>query len=223
MYICAEASLTILKLISDLGGENVPFLIHSLLSHKQQRSSVSTHVRWLERQLAELEKQCTQDLKRQREAIKYGCQPVGSFLGRAFILQPIWNLDAAINELPNDGERLHCPLPPVPDMDYPHEGHDSIAVKILLHFANYIFHLFSTKGGRSPPVEMSGSLSRSQLAAIHYVKEFIQSRYNCWVVSLLLSLSLSLSLPLPLPLPLCLYCSIAPISILHFTFVWYFT
>ena len=180
MYICAEASLTILKLISDLGGENVPFLIHSLLSHdKQQQSSVSTHIRWLERQLAELEKLCTKDLKRRREAIKDGHQPVGSFLCRAFILQPIWNLDAAINELPNDGERLHCPLPPVPDMDYPDEGHDSIAVKILLHFANYIFHLFSTKGGRSPPVEMSGSLSRSQLAAIHYVTEFIQSRYNC--------------------------------------------
>ena len=151
---------------------------------------------------------------------------MGSFLGRAFILQPIWNLDGAINELPNEGEGLHCSLPPVPDMDHLHEGHDSIAVKILLHFANYFFPLFTTKGGRSPLVEMSGSLSRSQLAAIHYVTEFIQSRYNCWVLSLppFLSLSLSLSLYLspspslslslslflfisfPLPLALYLHC-----------------
>ena len=118
---------------------------------------------------------------------------MGNFLGRAFILQPIWYLSAGISELPNEGEGLHCPLPRVPDIDYIHQGHDSLPVKFLLHFANYFFPLFSTKGGRSPPVEMSGSLSRSQMAAIHYVTEFIQSRYYNDGFSLPLPFSLSLS------------------------------
>ena len=142
-----------------------------------------------------LEKQCTQDLKHRRKAIENGRNPMGNFLGRAFILQPIWYLSAGISELPNEGEGLHCPLPHFPDMDHIHQGHDSLPVKFLLHFANYFFPLFSTKGGRSLPVEMSGSLSRSQLAAIHYVTEFIQSRYYNDGFSLPLPFSLSLSLP----------------------------
>ena len=123
------------------------------------------------------EKQCTRNLQQRKRALENGREPAGSFLGRAFILQPIWRLDSGLHELPNEGEGLHCPLPSVPDMDHLNEGHDSIVVKVLLHFTNYFFPLFSTKGGRSLPVEMSGSLSRSQLAAIHYVTEFIQSRY----------------------------------------------
>ena len=124
------------------------------------------------------EKQCTVDLQHRKEALENGREPMGSFLGRAFILQPIWHIDAGLHELPNEGEGLHCPLPSVPDMDHLHDGHDSISVKFLLHFVNYFFPLFSIKGGRSLPVEMSGSLSKSQLAAIHYVNEFIQSRYT---------------------------------------------
>ena len=127
-----------------------------------------------------LEKQCTQDLKHRREAIENGHQPMGCFFGRAFILQPIWYLGAGVHELPLEGQGLHCPLPHVPDMDCLRQGRDFLPVKLLLHFANYFFPLFSTKGGRSLPVEISGSLSRSQLAAIHYITEFIQSRYNCW-------------------------------------------
>ena len=117
-----------------------------------------------------------------------------------FILQETWNERSDLKELPNEGEGLHCPLPSVPDSDYLLTGHVSIVAKLLLHFANYFFPLISNKGTGSLPVELSGSLSPSQLASIHHVNNFIQTRstfknYLLWIQYMyFLSLSLSLSL-----------------------------
>ena len=104
-----------------------------------------------------------------------------------------------MNELPNEGDGLHLPLASIPDQDHLLQGHDTIVAKILLHFTNYFLPRFSSKKSKILPVELSGSLSPSQLAAIHYVNDFIQTRYNKMPLShLSLSLSLSTSLCLSL-------------------------
>ena len=122
------------------------------------------------------EKQATIDAQNQKKAKASGHDPGVAFLDRAFILQQTWLLQSSLNELPNEGDGVHCPLPSVPDSDYLLQGHDSIVAKIMLHFANYFFPLFSSKGAGALPVELSGDVSPSQLAAIHYVNSFIRSR-----------------------------------------------
>lgn len=122
------------------------------------------------------EKRATIDTQNQKEAKARGDDLGVAFLDRAFVLQQTWQLQSGLNELPNEGEGLHCPLPSVPDSDYLLQGHDSIVAKILLHFANYFFPLFSSKGARALPVELLGDMSPSQLAAIDFVNKFIRSR-----------------------------------------------
>ena len=137
---------------------------------------MAIHLRWLERYLAEFEKLIADDIRERKQSISHGYDPQVPAVERAFILQPTWDLTLPHNGLPVEGEGLHCPLPLVPDADYRVHRHSRIVTKILLHFANYIFPLFSSKGSRNLPVELSGTLSPSQLAAIHYVNDFIQSR-----------------------------------------------
>lgn len=154
-------------------------MIHSLLFHdKQQRATVAVHVRWLERFLAAFEKQLAGYFKRWMEVIHNDGRKNDDFLKRALRLQSVYSFPP-LNELPNEGEGLHCPLPPVPDQDHlNNELRNPMINKVLLHLISYLYPLVSGKGSRGEaPVELSGSLSRSQLAAIHYVNDFVTSRY----------------------------------------------
>ena len=137
---------------------------------------MAIHLRWLERSLAEFEKLIAEEQRECKQAISLGYDPQVPVVERAFILQPTWDLTLPHNGLPDEGEGLHCPLPRVPYAAYRVHHCSRVVTKILLHFANYIFPLFSSKGSRNLPVELSGTLSPSQLAAIRYVNDFIQSR-----------------------------------------------
>ena len=142
----------------------LPFLIHSLLGHDRDlRSTVSTHVRWLERLLAALEKQCHV-----------------ATCGFAYTQQKIWSVEIQVNEVPYAMEGMHCPLPePHYRFFQPFQSvQRSQFIRPLLHFANYFFPLFTAKGKRLMAESYTPSLplSPSQLNAIAYVNYFLSTR-----------------------------------------------
>lgn len=145
--------------------EDLPFLVHSLLGHDRElRSTVSTHVRWLERVLAAHEAECHNQKERRYSDREGAC-------GFAYSLQDIWAEPLSLDQLPGPLVGLHCPLPCPAD-----EAIQS--TRLLLHFTNYLFPVFTTK---AKPEECQGStsLSPSQLAAVTYVNKFVETRLVC--------------------------------------------
>ena len=166
--------------------ENLPFLIHYLVSQdRSQHSVIATHIRWLERTLgirfhmAQLEDRSTygvQEMKRHPHTYQY-----------------LWNISP---DLPDGTTGLHTPVPIKPitfSSNFPLNGlHMLIRVYStgsLLHFANLLFPLFSDGTQRRVQrSEVTEKLTPTQLAAIHHVNSFIESRSVCkQVLSIIIS------------------------------------
>lgn len=107
------------------------------------------------------------EIRVRKQAVVDGDKPDDNFFGRAFHLRGTWDLHVDYHELCDEGESLHIPLPHYMSMIEP---------KILLHILNYFFPSVTSKGSRNVPIEQSGYLSPSQLAAMHYVTGYIKAR-----------------------------------------------
>lgn len=168
------------------GSSDLPYLIHSLLGHdRERRSIISAHVRWLERLLAAYEVHLAD--KRwnpvQKEEDDLQAQ-------HAYALQDLWDPQLLLNQAPEQGVGLHCPLPhPCTRYftgDQWLERHH--LMRPLFHFASYFLPLMGSAAlGR---YSGSASLSPSQLSAISYVNSFLRTRYKELTASLAETLKL---------------------------------
>ena len=142
---------------------------------------VGAQVRWLERMLA------AWDINKCEF-----CQEISPPL--AFCIRPTWNLER-LEEPTNPFKGLHLPLP----CASPSTMHLPLAqtaggqsrdrftclqftrhIASLVHFANFLYPLFTVRGSTGPSTSSSpDSLSPSQAAAVAHVNRFLSSRSVC--------------------------------------------
>ena len=160
--------------------DNVPFLIHALVgAHRSHRSLMGTHVRWLERFLAAWEIQVMH--------INYKCHRDSPSPCSAYYHRPLWTTkNVTVVDVPDSYEGLHLPLPfpPTTNIYLPGFLHWEEVINMksfmkrissLLHFANYLYPLFTARGSAAGVGDSDG-LSSSQISAIAYVNHLLTSR-----------------------------------------------
>ena len=94
----------------------------------------------------------------------------------AYPLQDLWDPQLLLNEVPTQGEGLHCPLPH-PCIRYFISNRwveRHLLMRPLFHFASYFFPLMGSASAGC--YTGSAALSPSQLSAIFYVNGFLKSR-----------------------------------------------
>ena len=182
MNVCSFHAHTVVKPSPDSDSEDeprLPYLIQALLgAHRVHRSLVGTQVRWLERMLAAWE----------IESAGYVCQSLSPPL--AYCLRPTWTTEN-ITEPPSPVRGLHLPLPFVStttinidpsvlglwgEMEQLSCLRFTRHVASLVHFADFLYPLFTLRGARSDTADSANSLSPSQTEAVAYVNRFLSSR-----------------------------------------------
>lgn len=161
--------------IVEYSEDELPYLLRSLLSHDRQlQSTVSCHVRWLEKLLGAYEV-CGSSL-----GWGVGENAGKEFSDYAYQLQTPWAMDSLVmTEFPATNEGLHCLLP-VPTSSSTPMNNTSVPkaalIRPLFHFANYFYPLLlgDTPAGGSG--EGASPLTVSQLSAIRHINKFLRLR-----------------------------------------------
>ena len=147
--------------------DELPFLLRSLLSHDRQlKSTVTSHVRWLEKLLAAYE------VWGSIQGWGVGENAGKEFQDHAYQLQMPWNLNVDMVNFPAPEEGLHCPLP-IPTTSSPVTK--AALMRPLFHFANYFYPLLAKQDGVAGA---TSPLTLSQLSAIRHVNKFLRLRYG---------------------------------------------
>ena len=177
---------------------HLPYLIHALVgAHRAQRSLVGLQVRWLERFLAAWETELADPRRTSSSAISNNLSPPLAFCSRC-----LWD-SQSVTETPDPLMGLHLPLPFVSPTSTFLSGSlggryvrdrnmlDCLEfgrhVSFLLHFANFLYPLFTLRGGAPGHYqsETDITLSPSQTAAIRHVSNFLSSRSAFFTTSCL--------------------------------------
>ena len=155
--------------------DELPYLLRSLLSHDRQlQSTVSRHVRWLEKLLGAYE------VCGNIQGWGVGENVGKEFQDHAYQLQTPWAMDSLVmTEFPATDQGLHCLLPiPTSSTQMTNTSVPKAAlIQPLFHFANYYYPVLakqdSNAGGSG---EATSPLTASQLSAIHSVNKFLRLR-----------------------------------------------
>ena len=164
---------------------HLPYLIHALVgAHRAQRSLVGLQVRWLERFLAAWETESGNPNRVPCSEIFCDLSPPLAFCPRL-----LWDT-SNVGIVPDPFRGPHLPLPHVSptnmDVAMPQDGWNDMTtstclefsrhVSSLVHFANFLYPLFTLRGPGHPGNE-DQSLSPSQTSAIARVNSFLSSRW----------------------------------------------
>ena len=176
---------------------HLPYLITALVgAHRAQRSLVGLQVRWLERFLAAWE---TESGNPDRVSCSETFDDLSPPL--AFCPRLLWDT-SNVGIAPDPFRGPHLPLPPVSPTNMgvamPRDGRNEMTtitclefsrhVSSLVHFANFLYPLFTLRGpGRQGNEDQS--LSPSQTSAIARVNSFLSSRWVSPSACFLLTIS----------------------------------